>query len=110
MVMYMVDYKLIGSRIKKFREQKGLTQERVAESVGITSVYLSKIENGKVHPTLDTLSVICDVLSCDLGALLLYTASESDQYENERVVKLFRACSANVKPIAIQLLDSLSKI
>lgn len=108
--MYMVDYKLIGSRIKNFREQKKLTQERVAEAVGISSVYLSKIENGKVRPTLDTLAAICDCLACDLGSLLLHAASESDHYENETVVKLFRSCAANVKPIAIRLLEELSRI
>ena len=51
----MVDYKVIGLRLKTYRQQAGLTQETVAERAGITVVYLSKIENGHVRPTIDLL-------------------------------------------------------
>ena len=106
----MVDYKLIGSRIKKQRERNKMTQEQVAELVDITIVYLSKIENGKVRPTLDTLSAICSALDCDLGEILLNVTSESCRYQNEYVIKIFNACSAHVKPIALNLLEQLSKL
>jgi len=106
----MVDYKLIGSRLKAERDAKHLTQETVAEQANITTVYLSKIENGKVHPTLDTLSAVCTVIGCDLGAALLNSVSESKDYQSEVVVQLFHACSPEVKPIALELLRGLSKL
>ncbi|MCI8552861.1 MAG: helix-turn-helix transcriptional regulator [Lawsonibacter sp.] len=106
----MVDYKLIGSRIKQRRENSKMTQERVAELVNITVVYLSKIENGKVRPTLDTLAAICSALNCDLGEILLNITPESNQYQNERVIKLFQSCSPNVKPIALKLLEQLTEL
>ena len=106
----MVDYKLIGSRLKNQREKLHMTQEVVAEKADITIVYLSKIENGKVHPTLDTLSTICSVLGCDLGNILLYTTSESNHYQNDRIVEIFNSCSPAVKPIALGLLEQLSKL
>jgi len=106
----MVDYKLIGSRIKARRENRNLTQEQVAELADITVVYLSKIENGKVHPTLNTLSAVCSAIDCDLGEILLNIASESSKYQNERIVKLFQSCSPNVKPIALRLLEQLSEL
>lgn len=106
----MVDYKLIGSRIKAQREKISLTQETVAEKADITTVYLSKIENGKVHPTLDTLGAICSVINCDLGSLLLNSSSESSNYQTEKVVQIFNSCSPNVKPIALSLLEQLSKL
>lgn len=110
MVIKMVDYKLIGARLKKQRETAKLTQEQVAEAAYITSIYLSKIENGKVHPTLDTLAVICDVIGCELATVLSNSVTESDCYQNEYVVELFRSCSPSVKPIAIELLEKLTKI
>lgn len=106
----MVDYQLIGSRLKQQREKKNLTQEKVAEKADITTVYLSKIENGKVHPTLDTLSVVCSVLDCDLGRILLDASSESNLYQAERVMQIFNSCSPSVKPIALNLLEQLSKL
>ena len=106
----MVDYRLIGSRLKQERERQRKTQETVAEKVNITTVYLSKIENGKVHPTLDTLSAICTALNCDLGKILSDVSSESDLYQNEQIVKVFNSCSPEVKPIALSLLEQLSKL
>ena len=43
----IIDYKLIGSRIKNKRLEQKLTQEQVSQAANITSYYLSKIENGK---------------------------------------------------------------
>ena len=106
----MIDYKLIGKRLKGNREKTGLTQEKVAEISNITVVYLSKIENGKVHPTLETLSNICAVIDCELGDVLLDTAPESKNYQSEQVLQLFHECAPEVKPIAIELLKSLTKL
>ena len=96
--------------MKKQRENLKLTQEFVAEKSDITSVYLSKIENGKVRPTLDTLSEICTVIELDLGSLLLNSVSESNHYQTERIVEIFNSCSPQVKPIALDLLEQLSKL
>ena len=65
----MVDYKVIGLRLKTYRQQAGLTQETVAERAGITVVYLSKIENGHVRPTIDLLQTVCEAVHCDLGSI-----------------------------------------
>ena len=106
----MVDYKLIGSRLKTQRENQRLTQEVVSERADITTVYLSKIENGRVRPTLNTLSVICSVLDCDLGVILLNSLPASNNYQSEKIVQIFNSCSPNVKPIALDLLEQLSKL
>lgn len=106
----MVDYKLIGLRLKQHREQAKLTQEKVSEIVGITTVYLSKIENGKVHPTLDTLEKICLAVQCDLGDILQNSIVDLNTYQNDEVVKIFHSCSPSVKPIALTILKELSKI
>ena len=58
----MIDYAVIGKRIQLSRQNKGITQEKLAERAGISVVYLSKIENGRVYPTLETLSNLCTEL------------------------------------------------
>lgn len=106
----MVDYKLIGQRLKACRKQSGLTQECVAEMSDITPVYLSKIENGRVKPTLEVYATICSVLQCELGSIFSNATPESGNYQNERIVELFHACAPRVKPIALELLEKLSDI
>lgn len=106
----MVDYKLIGKRLQIHRQNQGLTQEFVAEKAEITTVYLSKIENGHVRPTIDILSTICSIIGCDLGSIFLNTTPASNQYENEHVIKLFNTCSPKVKTIALELLERLATL
>ncbi len=106
----MVDYKLIGSRLKGFRVTAGLKQENVAERAGITVVYLSKIENGHVRPTLDLLQMICTAVGCDLSSIFCNVSPTTRGYQNERVLDLFHSCSPAVKPIALNLLAELAKL
>lgn len=46
MLLFAAQYKKIGARIVYYRKLKGMTQEYLAELVGISPQYLSKIENG----------------------------------------------------------------
>lgn len=54
--------KLLGKRIKEVRKSKGLTQEQVAEIIGMEPASLSNIENGRYYPTSDNLEKIINVL------------------------------------------------
>lgn len=53
---------LLGLRIKEFRENRKLTQDKLAEMVGIDPKHLSRIENGRNYPSLETLEKILDNL------------------------------------------------
>lgn len=106
----MIDYTIIGKRIQTRRQEQNITQEKLAERVGISVVYLSKIENGRVYPTLETLSNICTELDTELSAILSNTEIARNDYANERVLELFNSCSIRVKPIALSLLEELSKL
>ncbi|WP_438712354.1 helix-turn-helix domain-containing protein [Aquimarina muelleri] len=52
----------IAERIKLFRTNKGLSQKEVALSVGIDQAQYSRIESGKVEPTISSLQKIADAL------------------------------------------------
>lgn len=53
---------LLGTNLREIREIKGLTQEELAEQIGISHAPISKIENGEGNPTLDTIEKITDAL------------------------------------------------
>jgi transcriptional regulator with XRE-family HTH domain len=50
-----MDYKKLGRRIKEQRLKKILTQEKLAESMNLSSVYIIHIENASTKPILETL-------------------------------------------------------
>lgn len=87
-----------------------MTQEALAEQVGITVVYLSKIENGRVRPTLELLDSLCGELRTDISYLLTGVQIEKDSYANERVVALLRSCAPDIKEAALDILERLSQI
>ena len=57
--------KLLGRRIKELRESKDLTQEQLAEKIGIGQRNLSKIECGNNFVTSETLSKIISALQVE---------------------------------------------
>ena len=56
---------LLGKKIKEIRKKRGLTQDFLAEKVGIDAKHLSRIECGKNSLSLNLLYKICDVLNTD---------------------------------------------
>lgn len=42
----MIDYKYIGARIRAIRMEKKITQEQLAEAVGVGTSHISHIETG----------------------------------------------------------------
>lgn len=57
---------LIGDKIKLFREQKGYSQEELAERMNISSSTISKIEGGKFAITIDYIEKFSNVLDFDI--------------------------------------------
>jgi len=54
--------KLVGENIRRFRLEKGLTQEDLAEQAGFSQQYISGLERGMRNPTVVTLFEIGQVL------------------------------------------------
>jgi transcriptional regulator with XRE-family HTH domain len=47
--------KLVGRNVKRVRQEKGLTQEQLAELSGFSQQYISGLEQGQRNPTIVSL-------------------------------------------------------
>lgn len=74
-----MNIKAIGTRIKEAREAKGLTQEQLAEMVGLSSTHISVIERGVKTPKLETFIEIANALDVTSDSLLLDVLNNSLQ-------------------------------
>lgn len=54
--------RVIQNNIKKYRNKRGLTQDKLSEIAGISCDYLSEIERGKKIPSLKRFIAIADAL------------------------------------------------
>ncbi len=66
----MVDYKDLGARIRIARRKLSLTQEQLAEQVGISASFMGHIERGSRIASLDTLVNLCNALKVSPQYLL----------------------------------------
>lgn len=57
----------IGTTIRAFRLQKGLSQGDIEKKTGLLRCYLSRVENGHTVPSLDTLSKIAQALDLPIS-------------------------------------------
>ena len=62
--------KVLGVRLRKIRQSRGLTQEGLAEILGVTPRYLAGIERGERNLTLDSIDSLADQLGVESAALL----------------------------------------
>lgn len=67
---YKLDYPAIAKRIKAARNAAGLTQETLAEMVGISTNAMGKLEVNLMTTSLKTLINIANVLDLDMNYLL----------------------------------------
>lgn len=56
-------------RVKALREEKDITQDQLAERLGVTKMAISGYENGKRKPRFDMLDNLADVLDVDINYL-----------------------------------------
>ena len=82
-----VDYKLIGSRIKSERKKQNMTQERLAEKLGVSVGYISQVERGITKTSLDLLGTISDILCCDISDFIKASSQSSKDYMSEEFSK-----------------------
>lgn len=59
----------LGQNIREIRTSLNLTQDKFSEMLNITPNHLSKIENGNVGITVDTIINICKITHCSPTSL-----------------------------------------
>ncbi len=69
----------IGARLRRVREESGLSQQQVSERGGVAQESLSRIENGRRDPRLETLRKLARGMDMTLPELLQSLSSSPDQ-------------------------------
>jgi len=79
----------IADRIKSIRASKNLSQKQVALEIGIDQAQYSRIESGKVEPTLSSLEKIANALGVRLNDFFSEDESfDINSYDKSLVEKL----------------------
>ena len=83
----------IGRYIVKKRREKNLTQEQLAEKLGVSNKTISKWENGKCMPDYGIIEQLCKELSVTLSELMDGEDAAEDSvrvYDDDQILDLLR--------------------
>ena len=82
-----------GTLVKNLRIKNGLTQNQVAESLGVTPGYISNVENNRTAMSLRMLTYYARLVGCSLDSLVgelepEYAETALDRSLYEAIIKL----------------------
>lgn len=78
----------LGQRIQYLRKERKLTQEALAEIVGIDQKNISKIENGNNYPAPETITAIAKALEVEIYELFVFNKVPYEQMRDEIIAAL----------------------
>ena len=105
-----VDYVLLGERIKFWRQQRGLTQERLAEKVELTPGFMSLVETGKKRASLETLLSICTEVEITLNELLVGNQLPQPGDYNTEFSELISKLDETDRCLVVEITKAVCKI
>ena len=110
----MVDYRDIGSGIRAVRLDQKMTQEQLAEAVGVGVTHISHIETGNSIPSLQVMIDIINALGCSADELLCIEVEQARPLLNSWLSDLVADCNTTevklITDTVVSLKNSLRRL
>lgn len=98
----------IGRAIARQRMRAGLTQEEVAERLGVGNEAVSRIERGIVIPNIIRLFDFASIFGCEATELLSESSPLPDD-QASRLSQLLVALNQSDRQLLVEMIDRLSE-
>ena len=95
---------LLGMRVREIRKLRGLSQERLAEKVGVDPKQISRIEGGKSAPSFETLESLAIHLQVEMKDLLDFQHLVAEESIEDQVLRLLGMMDEKTKRMTIRIL------
>ena len=104
-----------GDNLKKLRKSKKISQEKLAEKMGVSRQNVSKWETGEAYPEMNNILELCKIFHCHINDLVHEDMSDINSLDEEikmRVVKFKEDKQKKMKGLskAIYILARIGKI
>lgn len=97
----------IGARITTLRKEKGMTQEQLANTLGISAPAVSKWETDSSYPDITMLCPLARVLGTDVDSLLAFEEKLSEEQLGKNMAEIVELTRSGRQPEAEERLSSL---
>ena len=102
----------IGKRIRNYRVNQNLSQEKLAEKCGLHPTYIGQVERGEKNATIESIEKISSALSVPLSTLFENIAdikTDSINYPSQ-AYKIVHAAPESVQEKLVSILKAASEI
>ena len=99
----------IGKRIQATRIENKISQKEMADFLGISLNYISKLENGKTNIDLKTFMKICDFLNISIYDVLNEKSDNIIRYMDKELYELIIKCNLEKQKLIYNMVKLLIK-
>jgi len=103
--------RIIGGRVREERRRLELTQEELAERVGLSTNYIAHLERGSRGASLQTLEKVAGVLEVPVASLFVAggpSAGRPHQDDIRRVAARLRGMDARTRQLVFNISEAIS--
>ena len=89
--------------LKRLRKQRKISQEMLAEKVGVSRQSVSKWECGEAYPSMDNILILCDIFNCKINDLVHENLTDINSLDEEvkmSIVKFKKEKQKQVKGLS----------
>lgn len=105
----MIDYASIGQKVKQIRVSKGITQEQLAEAVGVGVTHISHLETGSGTVSLKVFLAIVNYLECSADEILCKEINAARPIVDNWLAELVADCDPTEVKIIADTVATLKK-
>ena len=95
----------IGKRLYKRRKEMGLTQEAMAERLGMSLTFYGGIERGRTRLSIEKILLVYEQTGMDPDYLLTGKGPL-----DQAVMEIFKSCPEEKRPVLEQILSNLTEL
>lgn len=104
-----MDFSNIGKRIQATRMENKISQKEMADFLGLSMNYISKLENGKTKIELQTFIKICDFLNISIYDVLNERSDNIIRYMDKELYELIIKCNLEKQRFIYNMVKLLIK-
>ncbi len=98
----------IGQRVRALRESRGYTREQLGELSSLSPRFIANVEAGDSSISVDTLRILCQILSCSSDSILFGDEIDSKAWEGE--IAMMTSIPVSYKSVISNLLKCAVEI
>lgn len=105
-----MNQQITGQFIKQCRKEKGLTQEQLAEELGVSAKAVSKWECGNGFPDVSLMMPLCEILGITVNELLSGCRIDNENYKaraEENLISAIKERKENKKKIILAVVVAI---